>query len=102
MSIRSVVKSLTGSLEDVLSITGVISDSISVAKTYMAEVKEQQLLGKEVRMAKFKDEQTMDLAEAKVEYKAKMANMSEEYKLINTEEINANIAAMLEDMGINN
>ena len=102
MSLRSAVKSLTGSLEDVLSITGVISDSISVAKTYMAEVKEQQLLGKEVRMAKFKDEQTMDLAEAKVEYKAKMANMSEEYKLINTEEINANIAAMLEDMGINN
>jgi hypothetical protein len=100
MSLRSVAKSLTGSLEDVLSVTSVISDGISVAKSYMSEVKEQQMLGKEARMIKFKDELDMDLAEFKTEYKAKMSNLAEEYKLLNTEEVNNNINLMLKDMGI--
>ena len=101
MSIRSVAKSLTGSLEDILSVTSIISDGISIGKSYISEVKEEQVLGKEVRMAKFKDELTLDLAEHKVESKAKLANLAEEYKMINTEEVNNNIKSMLEDMGIN-
>lgn len=100
MSLRSVAKSLTSSLEDVLSVTSVISDGISVAKSYMSEVKEQQLLGKEVRMTKFKDELDMDLAEFKSEYKAKMINLADEYKLLNTSENNEKIESMLKDMGI--
>ena len=98
MSLRSAVKSLTGSLEDVLSITTVVADSISVAKTYMAEVKEQQELGKEFRMTKFRDELNVDLAESKVEAKAKLALLSDEYVKINTPETNQRIEAMLKDM----
>ena len=100
MSLRSTVKSLTNSLEDILSITGVISDGISIAKTYVAEVKEEQILGKDMRMEKFKGELVVDLAEFKAEYKAKMYNLSTEYQLLNTPEINESINAMLEDMGI--
>ena len=66
----------------------------------MSEVKEQQLLGKEVRMTKFKDELDMDLAEFKSEYKAKMINLADEYKLLNTSENNEKIESMLKDMGI--
>ena len=100
MSLRSVAKSLTNSLEDILTITSVISDGISITKSYISEVKEEQLLGKEVRMRKFKDELNMDLAEAQAEYKAKMINLADEYVLLNTPENNAKIQAMLEDMNI--
>ena len=100
MSLRSVAKSLTGSLEDVLSVTSVISDGISVAKSYMSEVKEQQAISKEVRLKRFKAELDLDSAEFAVEYKAKMANLAEEYKILNTKEVNNNITAMLKDMGI--
>ena len=98
MSIRSVVKSLTGSLEDVLSITTVVSDGIGITKSYISEVREQQELGKEFRMTKFKDEMNVDLAESKVEAKAKLALLSDEYVKINTPDTNAKIEAMLKDM----
>ena len=98
MSIRSVVKSLTGSLEDILSITTVVSDGIGITKSYISEVRQQQELGKEFRMTKFRDEMNVDLAECKVESKAKLALLSEEYRVINTPETNAKIEAMLKDM----
>ena len=98
MSIRSVVKSLTGSLEDVLSITTVVSDGIGITKSYISEVREQQELGKEFRMTKFRDEMNVDLAESKVESKAKLANLATEYEVINTPETNQKIEAMLKDM----
>ena len=98
MSIRSVVKSLSGSLEDILSITTVVSDGIGITKSYISEVREQQELGKEFRMTKFKDEMNVDLAESKVESKAKLALLAEEYKVINTPETNEKIEAMLKDM----
>ena len=100
MSLRSVAKSLTGSLEDILSITSLVSDSISIAKSYMSEVKEEQSLSREVRMVKFKGEMNAELAEFYTEYKAKMYNLSEEYAYLNTEEVNNSIKAMLEDMGL--
>ena len=100
MSLRSVAKALGNSVEDVLAVTTVISDGISVAKTYMSGVKKQQLLNEEVRMVKFKDELDMDLAEFKMEYKAKMSNLADEYKLLNTPENNEKIESMLKDMGI--
>ena len=98
MSIRSVAKSLTGSLEDVLSVTTVISDGIGIAKSYISEVRYEQELGKEFRIIKMKDELNVDLAESKVESKAKLALLSDEYKAINTPETNAKIEAMLKDM----
>ena len=98
MSIRSAVKSLTGSLEDVLSITTVISDGIGITKSYIAEVRYEQELGKEFRMKKFQDELNVDLAESKVESKAKLALLADEYKVINTPEVNQKIEAMLRDM----
>ena len=101
MSLRSVAKSMTNSMEDILSITSVIADGIYIAKTYISEVKEEQVLGKEVRMVKFKGELAMELAEFKTEYKAKMYNLASEYQHLNTEEVNSSINAMLEDMGIN-
>ena len=87
-------------MEDILSITGVISDGIHIAKSYIAEVKEEQLLGKETRMVKFRNELKMDLAEFQSEYKAKMINLAEEYQLLNTPENNEKIKSMLEDMNI--
>ena len=98
MSIRSVVKSLSGSLEDVLSITTVVSDGIGITKSYISEVRHQQELGKEFRMVKFRDELNVDLAESKVECKAKLALLSKEYEVINTPETNEKIEAMLKDM----
>ena len=98
MSIRSVVKSLTGSLEDVLSITTVISDGIGITKSYISEVRQEQELGKEFRMMKFRDELNVDLAESKVESKAKLALLATEYELLNTPEVNDKIEAMLKDM----
>ena len=79
MSIRSVVKTISGSLEDVLSITSVVSDSIGIAKSYISEVRYEQELGKEFRMMKFQDELNVDLAESKVESKAKLALLAGEY-----------------------
>ena len=87
-------------MEDILSITGVISDGIHIAKSYISEVKEEQVLGKEMRIEKFKKEQIMDMAEFQAEFKAKMINLSEEYTLLNTPENNQKIQSMLEDMGI--
>ena len=98
MSIRSVAKSLTGSLEDILSITTVVSDGIGITKSYISEVRHQQELGKEFRITKFRDQMNVDLAESKVESKAKLALLAEEYKVINTPETNAKIEAMLKDM----
>ena len=98
MSIRSVVKSLSGSLEDVLSITGVVSDGIGITKSYISEIRQEQELGKEVRMIKFRDELNVDLAESKVESKAKLANLAMEYEVINTPETNQKIEKMLRDM----
>ena len=98
MSIRSVVKSLTGSLEDVLSITTFISDGIGITKSYISEVRQEQELGKEFRMMKFRDELNVDLAESKVESKAKLALLATEYELLNTPEVNDKIEAMLKDM----
>ena len=98
MSIRSVVKSLSTSLEDVLSITTVVSDGIGITKSYISEVRHQQELGKEFRMKKFQDELNVDLAESKVESKAKLAILAGEYGVINTPETNAKIEAMLKDM----
>ena len=98
MSIRSVVKSLAGSVEDVLSITTVVSDGIGIAKSYISEVRQEQELGKEFRMMKFRDELNLDLAESKVECKAKLAMLSQEYELINTPETNNKIEKMLKDM----
>ena len=98
MSIRSVVKSLSGSLEDVLSITTVVSDGIGITKSYISEIREEQELGREFRMMKFRDEMNVDLAESKVESKAKLALLSQEYAVINTPETNKRIEAMLQDM----
>ena len=98
MSIRSVVKSLSGSLEDVLSITTVVSDGIGITKSYISEIREEQELGREFRMMKFRDEMNVDLAESKVESKAKLALLSQEYEVINTPETNERIEAMLRDM----
>ena len=98
MSIRSVVKSLTGSLEDVLSITTVVADGIGITKSYISEVRQEQELGKEFRMIKFRDELNVDLAESKVESKAKLALLATEYEVINTPETNAKIEAMIKDM----
>ena len=98
MSLRSAVKSITGSLEDVLSITTVISDGIGITKSYISEVRQEQELGKEFRMMKFRDELNVDLAESKVECKAKLALLADEYKVINTPETNQKIEAMLADM----
>ena len=98
MSIRSVVKSLTGSLEDVLSITTVVSDGIGITKSYISEIRQEQELGKEFRMIKFRDEMNVDLAESKVESKAKLALLATEYAVINTPETNAKIEAMIKDM----
>ena len=98
MSIRSVVKSISGSLEDVLSITAVISDGIGISKSYISEIRQEQELGKEFRMMQYKDQLNVDLAESKVESKAKLALLAEEYKVINTPETNAKIEAMLSDM----
>ena len=98
MSIRSVVKSLTGSLEDVLSITTVVSDGIGITKSYISEIRQEQELGKEFRMMKFRDQLNVDLAESKVESKAKLALLSQEYAVINTPETNEKIEAMLKDM----
>ena len=98
MSIRSVVKSLTGSLEDVLSITTVVADGIGITKSYISEVRQEQELGKEFRMMKFRDELNVDLAETKVESKAKLALLATEYEVVNTPETNQKIEAMLKDM----
>ena len=98
MSIRSAVKSITGSLEDVLSITTVVSDGIGITKSYIAEIRQEQELGREFRMQKFKDELHVDLAESKVECKAKLALLADEYKVINTPETNQKIENMLKDM----
>ena len=98
MSIRSVVKSLAKSSEDILSITEVISDGIGIAKSYISEVRQEQELGKEFRMMKYRDELNVDLAESKVESKAKLALLSREYELINTPETNAKIENMIKDM----
>ena len=98
MSIRSVVKSLSGSLEDILSITTVVSDGIGITKSYISEVRQEQELGKEFRMIKYRDEMNVDLAESKVESKAKLALLATEYEVINTPETNAKIEAMLKDM----
>ena len=98
MSIRSVVKSLTGSLEDVLSITTVVADGIGITKSYISEVRQEQELGKEFRMMKFRDELNVDLAESKVESKAKLALLSQEYAVVNTPETNEKIESMLQDM----
>ena len=78
MSIRSVAKSLTGYLVYVLSITTVVSDGIGIAKSYISEVRQEQELGKEFRMMKFRDEMNVDLAECKVESKAKLALLATE------------------------
>ena len=98
MSIRSVVKSLSTSLEDVLSITTVVSDSIGISKSYISEIRQEQELGREFRMMKFRDEMNVDLAESKVESKAKLALLAGEYEKINTPETNEKIEAMLRDM----
>ena len=98
MSLRSAVKSITGSLEDILSITTVVADGIGITKSYIAEIRQEQELGREFRMQKFKDELHVDLAESKVEAKAKLALLSDEYVKINTPETNAKIEAMLADM----
>ena len=98
MSIRSVVKSISGSLEDILSITTVVSDGIGISKSYIAEIRQEQELGREFRMMKFRDELNVDLAESKVESKAKLANLATEYEVINTPETNAKIEAMIKDM----
>ena len=98
MSIRSVAKSLTGSLEDILSITTVVADGIGITKSYISEVRQEQELGKEFRMMKFRDEMNVDLAESKVESKAKLALLAQEYEVINTPENNLLIEAMLKDM----
>ena len=98
MSLRSAVKSITGSLEDILSITTVVADGIGITKSYIAEIRQEQELGKEFRMMKFRDELHVDLAESKVESKAKLANLATEYEVINTPETNAKIEAMLQDM----
>ena len=99
MSIRSAVKSLTGSLEDLLSVTSVVGDGIGIAKSYISEVKQEQELGKEFRLTQFKDQLKVDLAESKVESKAKLALLAQEYEVINTPETNAKIEKMLRDMG---
>ena len=98
MSIRSVVKSLSGALEDVLSITTVVADGIGITKSYISEIRQEQELGKEFRMIKFRDEMNVDLAESKVEAKAKLAVLATEYKAINTPEVNQKIEDMLKDM----
>ena len=98
MTIRSVVKSLSGSLEDVLSITTVVADGIGITKSYISEVRQEQELGKEFRMIKFRDELNVDLAESKVESKAKLALLASEYEAINTPEINQKVENMLKDM----
>ena len=98
MSIRSVVKSLSGSLEDVLSITTVVSDGIGITKAYISEIRQEQELGREFRMMKFRDELNVDLAESKVESKAKLALLATEYEVINTPETNQKIENMLKDM----
>ena len=98
MSLRSAVKSITGSLEDILSITTVAADGIAVAKSYISEIRQEQELGKEFRMSKFKDELNVDLAESKVESKAKLALLATEYEVINTPETNQKIEKMLKDM----
>ena len=98
MSLRSAVKSITGSLEDVLSITTVVADGIGITKSYISEVRQEQELGKEFRMMKFKDSLNVDLAESKVESKAKLAMLSQEYAVINNPETNEKIEAMLRDM----
>ena len=98
MSLRSAVKSITGSLEDVLSITTVVADGIGITKSYIAEIRQEQELGREFRMQKFKDELHVDLAESKVECKAKLALLADEYKVINTTETNQKIENMLKDM----
>ena len=98
MSIRSVVKTISGSLEDVLSITTVVSDGIGITKSYISEVRQEQELGKEFRMMKFRDELNVDLAESKVESKAKLALLAGEYEVINTPETNQKIENMLRDM----
>ena len=98
MSIRSVVKSLSGSLEDILSITTVASDAVGITKSYISEVRQEQELGKEFRMIKFRDEMNVDLAESKVEAKAKLALLATEYEVINTPETNQKIENMLKDM----
>ena len=98
MSLRSVVKSVTGSLEDVLSITTVVADWIGITKSYISEIRHEQELGKEFRMMKFRDELNVDLAESRVESKAKLANLATEYEVINTPETNEKIEKMLRDM----
>ena len=98
MSIRSVVKSLSGSLEDILSITTVASDAVGIAKSYISEVRQEQELGKASRMIKFRDELNVDLAKCKVESKASLALLATEYEAINTPETNAKIEDMLRDM----
>ena len=98
MSIRSVVKSLSGSLEDILSITTVISDGIGISKSYISEIRHEQELGREFRMVQFKDQLNVDLAESKVESKAKLALLAGEYEKINTPETNEKIEKMLRDM----
>ena len=99
MSIRTVAKSLTGSLEDVLSITTVVSDGIGIAKSYMQEVRAEQELGKAVRLSKFRDELKTELIESKIENKAKLANLADEYQMLNTPEVNEKIEALLKGMG---
>ena len=99
MSIRSVAKSLTGSLEDILSITTVVSDGIGITKSYISEVRAEQELGKEVRMSKFRDELKTELIESKIENKAKLANLADEYQMLNTPEVNEKIEALLKSMG---
>ena len=99
MSIRTVAKSLTGSLEDVLSITTVISDGIGITKSYISEVRAEQELGKAVRLSKFRDELKTELIESKIENKAKLANLADEYQMLNTPEVNEKIEALLKGMG---
>ena len=98
MSLRSAVKSITGSLEDVLSITTVVADGIGITKSYISEVRQEQELGKEFRMMKFRDELHVDLAESRVESKAKLALLATEYEVVNTPETNQKIENMLKDM----
>ena len=49
-------------------------------------------------MIKFRDELNVDLAESKVESKAKLALLAGEYEVINTPETNKKIENMLRDM----
>lgn len=73
---------------------------IQSIKEYMAEVRREQVEGKEARMEKFRRELEEDQRKHDQEYKAKMAALKKQFEALNTEENNKAIERMFNDMGI--